>query len=115
MSYKKINNEIQKLPNKGQVSDGYHTFDELYKHRVLLFLALCKQMPEKCWKYKKNADGKKWDGWFGLGLFPEHGKQITYHLPIEYWSSISCKQFDRNPYYDGHTSADVLTRLKNIL
>lgn len=28
---KQINELIQEIPNKGEVSDGYHTFDELYE------------------------------------------------------------------------------------
>ena len=26
-----------------EASDGYHTFEELYDHRITLFIALCKQ------------------------------------------------------------------------
>lgn len=28
------------------ISDGYHTFDELYEHRVLLYLNLCLHNPD---------------------------------------------------------------------
>jgi hypothetical protein len=27
-----------------RISDGYHTFGELYDHRIQLFIALCKMM-----------------------------------------------------------------------
>lgn len=43
MDIKEINEAIKLLPNAGEVSDGYHTFDELYEHRVALFIALCNQ------------------------------------------------------------------------
>jgi len=26
----------------GKISDGYHTFDELYDHRITLWIALCR-------------------------------------------------------------------------
>ena len=32
----------------GDMSDGYHTFDELYEHRYWLFLALLKQHGPTC-------------------------------------------------------------------
>lgn len=43
-----INKLIQGLPEnkKELVSDGYHTFKELYEHRVTLFVALCNSL--KC-------------------------------------------------------------------
>lgn len=31
----------------GDISDGYHTFDELYEHRCLLFIRLCLLQPDK--------------------------------------------------------------------
>ncbi|MDQ0222005.1 hypothetical protein J2S23_000542 [Streptococcus moroccensis] len=31
MEIKDINNEIARLDYKGSISDGYHTFDELYR------------------------------------------------------------------------------------
>lgn len=37
-----INEMIEQLPRgeSNGVSDGYHTFGELYEHRVVLFIAL---------------------------------------------------------------------------
>ncbi len=38
-----INKMISELPEdqKELVTDGYHSFKELYDHRVVLFIALC--------------------------------------------------------------------------
>lgn len=33
-----------------QVSDGYHTFGELYAHRCILFAALCHAHEPLAWK-----------------------------------------------------------------
>ena len=81
MSYvSHINSEIEDLidEEKQHVSDGYHTFKELYDHRIALFLALVKSISEQeyhpanqiCWKSKKHSDGTMFDGWFiaGIGL-----------------------------------------------
>lgn len=32
-----INRMIRELTDKGEVSDGSHTFNELYYHRMILF------------------------------------------------------------------------------
>lgn len=112
--------------NPEEISDGYHTFDELYEHRTVLFIVLCKRLsyvvdpleqPAKIWRSKKHSDGKLIFGgkWFVLGINKEKGEQITYHLPIEKWEEcIFAETLDKAPEYDGHTSDDVLKRLKNF-
>lgn len=107
-----------------KISDGYHTFGELYEHRIVNFIALCrviqfseygKDITSPVWKTKKHSDGSSWDGWFVLGIFSEPGKQITYHLPISKWDECSfANEIDQAPEFDGHTSADVLKRLKTL-
>lgn len=112
----RINDIVQALKEDGvdigEVSDGYHTFNELYEHRYKLFIALCNATDEKTWKARRNADGTEWPGWFILGINPEEGKQITYHLPMQYWDVTVDEVHDINPYFDGHTSKEVLNRLK---
>lgn len=107
------------------VSDGYHTFDELYDHRITLFIALCRHMHEllgmekpgkfAIWRSKLHSDGSAFDGWFILGIGTEKGKQITYHLPLDRWEETSfVEERERAPEWDGHTSADVIERLKAL-
>ena len=102
--------------------DGYHTFDELYDHRITLYIALCRVLAKDAghngvWRSKKHSDGELAFGgtWFVLGIGKEAGKQITYHLPIERWDETAfAKTLERALKWDGHTSADVLERLKNL-
>jgi hypothetical protein len=104
----------------GDISDGYHTFDELYEHRIVNFIALCKQVAENSdkivWRSTKHSDGSAWDGWFILGIGTKHGEQITYHLPMSKWEE--CGFVDDTVYaapaFDGHTSADVLERISKL-
>src|SRR5215813_4094612 len=95
----------------GEVSDGYHTFNELYEHRFWLFVALVKSLrPSFSFRAKANHDGEKWPGWFAVGvnLPKEHG-QISYHLPDRFWPLLDhLATFERFPNYDGHTSQDVI-------
>lgn len=108
-----------------KVSDGYHTFDELYEHRITLFIALCKKLGEvgdynyekdfNVWRSKIHSDGSSFDGWFVLGVGKGKGNQITYHLPMDKWEDCYFAEIlDKAPEFDGHTSADVLERLKSL-
>lgn len=101
------------LPCKvGEVSDGFHTFNELYDHRCTLFLALLTSV-NNAWYSKKHSDGSEWGGWFIAGVEIQESKQITYHLPNKYLR-IAEDRLDYKecaPEWDGHTSADVLIRL----
>lgn len=111
-----------------QVSDGYHTMDELYAHRVSLFVCIARSIQAAnkfarmsghagipIWKSWVNSDGAQYEGWFIMGIFLEAGKQITYHLPASRWEECSFADFKHQaPEWDGHTSADVLERLKTL-
>ena len=106
----------------GSISDGYHSFDTLYRHRIALFIALCKAhstgiFSKSVWMSKKHSDGTDIeDGWFILGIGTKPGKQITYHIPVSEWDT--CRTFATAqrlaPEYDGHTAADVLTRIAEL-
>jgi hypothetical protein len=113
--------------NKGEISDGYHTFNELYDHRIALFIALCsvlqfhhKKSPigmwALIWRSRLHSDGTVYPGWFIMGIGVTPGHQITYHLPMSKWEATEfADTLDLAPEFDGHTSADVIDRLiKNI-
>lgn len=97
------------------ISDGYHTFGELYEHRIQLFIALARVIQDRTlksvWRYKSDPD------FFILGIDKHEGHQITYHIPMAKWNetnfayTVSEKE---KPVFDGHTSNDVLERLKKI-
>lgn len=105
-------------PDVGETSDGYHTFNELYDHRITLFLALCSyvQVHDKyVWRSKLHSDGTAIEGWFVVGIGSRPGEQVTYHLPMSRWAETNwIHEFARAPEFDGHTSADVLQRLKGF-
>lgn len=112
---------IDALPTAiGQTSDGYHTFDELYEHRFELYIALCRNIPSTfVWRSKVHSDGTMFDGWFVLGMKVTPEYQITYHLPLSRWGECSFvsqtfETADEVPKFDGHTSADVLERLRKL-
>lgn len=105
-------NKIIKDPSK--LSDGYHTFEELYEHRHALCLALMKSMPEQWWFSLRHADGEFcFDGdWFIVGA--ELPESITYHLPMRLLEAARATGATELPVgrpWDGHTPKDVVSRL----
>jgi hypothetical protein len=116
---KELKLNLKDIADKVEISDGYHTFDELYDHRITLFIALCAierlMTDTPVWKSKLHSDGTSFDGWFILGMFEEKGKQITYHLPMDRWDDCNfAMNRDKAPEWDGHTPEDVLNRLKAL-
>lgn len=87
-------------------SDGYHTFRELYDHRCLLWINLCLTFPSlSFWRHH-------YDGWPLLGMETPAG-QITYHVKEEFLPMFKNKIKQGGPDWDGHTSNDVIERLKD--
>lgn len=116
-----------------EVSDGHHTMEELYEHRIRLYLALVKiydnyitplNVSVKCWKSLLHDDGSSYEGWFILGMSctkpdPNFGPNeqkfdISYHLPMKYWDLAKVIELERAPHYDGYTPNDVLERLLRL-
>lgn len=100
----------------GNMSDGYHTFNELYEHRHALMLHLMAFTNDRgwdSWVSKKHDDGSEMEGWFIAGVKLFTGKTITYHMPDRLWDlAAKCgKVLDKAPKWDGHTSSDVIKRL----
>lgn len=102
--------------------DGYHTFTELYDHRISLYIALCRQLDRASlnmiWRSKRHSDGELCFGTgtqFILGILKYSGNQISYHIPIERWNETDFAEIlEKAPEWDGHTSDDVIERLKRI-
>ena len=112
---KPIQDQIDSLKSgrdKRKLSDGYHTFEELYEHRCVLWLALLAMFESETnlqiIKALKHNDGTFLEDWF-LSCVVINGKQISYHLPMKYWDKIAGKAYEVSPLeFDGHTSDDVV-------
>ena len=108
-----FNEKVEELEN---VSDGYHTFNELYRHRYWLFLNLMYELRSVSWAAEKHADGTMFEGSFVAGIDLPSG-QITYHLPIWLWDIVERMGVTQKfaPTWDGHLSHDVIERLRERL
>ena len=97
----------------GEMSDGYHTFNELYHHRAVLFSVICNAMPDKAWKSKRHDTGDMYDGMFIVGIETNHG-QATYHYDVDpYWDMFNVPELEYAPKWDGHTPQEAINRIAN--
>ena len=90
-----------------KMSDGYHTFADLYEQRLILSAALAKNNPH-AWKSKRHEDGSVpfGGGWFIIGFDTDEGC-YTYHYELKDWDLFQCEELDKGKPWDGHTSKDV--------
>lgn len=110
-----IDNFKKENPNEsvGELSDTYHSFDDLYKHRTILSALLFLNFPYS-WKSKIHEDGTMYDGMFVTG-FPTPTGMVSYHYDLEYWDLFKIPEIPHAPRFDGYTDNDVLIRLTNII
>lgn len=113
---------VEKTWDRSKMSDWYHTFWELYDHRIALYIALCRYAyflwEELDWvsnkpvvRSHKHDDWTSMPWWFIL-QFESDVWQISYHLPEKYWDKCSFAETkELANKWDGHTSEDVLDRL----
>lgn len=100
--------ELESQIKDGTLSDGYHTFNDLYCQRMYLFATIVNQNKELAWKSLKHEDGKLcFDGdWFIVGIDTPRGS-YTYHYETNYWSLFDCQELEVAKHWDGHTDKDV--------
>lgn len=106
---------IEPQPIDGNTSDGYHTFNELYHHRAVLFSVIVENFADRAWKSKLHADGTMYEGMFIVGIETPDG-QATYHYDVvPYWNLFRCKEVDRAPEWDGHTPDQAIERIGKLV
>lgn len=123
--------------DKGEVSDGYHTFNELYEFRKVYNAALfnewakqqevvggvfdhngmnpirAKHDVHKSWKHN-NGELCFGGGWFIVVAVLPSG-QISNHYAAKDWDLFKIPETEKAKYeFDGHTPADVLERLRSL-
>lgn len=128
-----LNNCIKVLKDisgsENKISDGYHTFDELYEFRKVYNAALFNEWG-KDYDFAKGIDTRQYEvhkskkhndrelcfggGWFIVVAILPDG-QISNHYKMEDWDLFKIPEFECALYpFDGHTGQDVINRLKNI-
>jgi hypothetical protein len=114
-----LNESIKKLKEQDKIetsliSDEYHTFDELYFHRMILFSVICKMFKKEAWRSKKHYDNTMFDDYFIVGVNTPNG-QYSYHYHKNFWNYFDeIKELEKDPEWDGHTP-DNIERLLSLL
>lgn len=102
------------------ISDGYHTFGELYHYRMLynaaFFNMIAGQAEYDVHKSRFHSDGTPAFGgeWFVVVAYLPTG-QITNHYKLEDWDYFNVEERIRAAEWDGHTPADAAKRLEDFL
>lgn len=110
---------IDGVEETGKISDGYHTFEELYEFRkvynAVLFNEWYSRGVYSVHKSKKHGDGEECfgGGWFIVMATTPDG-QISNHYEMKDWELFECEEREMADVWDGHTSQDVIDRLKKI-
>lgn len=107
-------NAVLEIEINGDTSDGYHTFNELYHHRAVLFSVIVRDHRELAWKAMKHHDGTMYDGMFIVGIETPKG-QATYHYDLDpYWEMFDCEEREFAPEWDGHTPDEAIARIAEL-
>ena len=94
--------KVAKVKDIGDLSDGFHTFNSLYKQRMILFAALVKAYKDRSWKSYRHEDGEYCfgGGWFIVGIDTPKGS-YTYHYKNKYWDMFDCIDLPRGKHSIG--------------
>jgi len=101
----------------GEVSDGYHTFNELYYYRMLYNAAFFNLLPKE-WvhKSKRHHTGEECfgGGWFIVIANLPTG-QVSNHYELKDWDLFKVPEKEIADEWDGHTPQEAAKRLYEYL
>ena len=102
------------------ISDGYHTFKELYEFRKLynaaFFNELVKNNVCKVHKSKRHSDGKLcFDGGWFIVMAELPTGQISNHYELSDWDLFQCNEQEIADEWDYHTPEDVIKKKKKYI
>ena len=104
--------DVANVKDVGDVSDGYHTFNQLYHQRALLFATIVNTHKDISWKTRCHEDGEPCfgGGWFLVTVDTPAGS-YGYHYDDSYWDYFQCEEIPKAKHWDGYTEADVIRLL----
>lgn len=122
------------IKNAKGISDGYHTFEQLYDMRLALTKSVFRLLYEASWRNyqtgkskdlipfnnpvwrsRQHSDGTMFEGMFIVGMYNQPGHMITFHYHDEHWDKFNfCETLNGAPVWDGHTDKEVIERLLHL-
>lgn len=130
LNFETIQQAIIDTPDEHKFSDGYHTFESLYDIRLAYNVALFNEWGKQrgigyensnnskhgVHKSQRHHDGEPCfgGGWFIVVANLPSG-QISNHYEMKHWDLFKIPSYEKAKYeWDGHTSEDVINRLKSL-
>lgn len=117
-----LQKQIDSLPysEREALSDGYHTFKELYDFRLIYNASLINEWHYQGFynthKSKRHSDGEEcFGGNYFIVMATLPTGQISNHYPLKDWGLFKCIEKVKADPWDGHTSQDVVDRLRKFL
>lgn len=107
----------QAVNDLGELSDGCHTFNELYDYRMLYNAAFFNLLPKEIvHKSKRHHDGEECfeGGWFIVMANLPTG-QISNHYAMEFWDLFKIPEKEIADEWDGHTPQEAAERLRKYI
>ena len=107
MTYEEICKAYE-ISDIGDFSDGYHTFNDLYYQRCVLFATIVNCNKQKAWKTRYHEFGTPCfgGGWFLVAVDTPSGT-YGYHYENKYWDMFDCVEIPKAKHWDGYTDKDV--------
>ena len=129
----------EKIISTKNISDKWHTFEDLYNHRMAFNIALCNMLRKRngleealynefpssvtpyephtyCYKSKRHHDNENdpmFEGSFIVVIESPNG-QISYHYKLAEWDKFKIEEREEANKYDGHTPEDTIKRLISL-
>lgn len=122
-----VKQDIYVTPNG--VTDGWHTFDDLYKYRAYYNAALVNMIVKEqknidsfinthkidVIKSKKHYNGEKcYNGTHFVVMIKTPYGQISNHYELKYWKLFNCRTVKKAWKWDGHTMKESIERLEKL-
>lgn len=119
---------VHQYGSKGEISDGWHTFDELYHYRMLYNAGMANALARdnlnvptseeievvKSWRHSDGELCFGKDNYFVVVMQLPTG-QVSNHYKGEYWDLFKVPEVERAPEWDGHTPQQAAERLEAYL
>lgn len=102
--------------NANDISDKWHSFDELYHCRMVMSALICNTYASVSWKTKVHHPDDAtpmFDDSFLVCCETPEG-QYSNHYSLDYWDMFNVVELQHARPFDGHTAKDI-ERLLSLL
>ncbi len=116
----RIADETNYFEDRGEISDGYHTFNELYQYRMLYNAIAFNELCNRGFKVQKSIRHNDGELCFGGSYFIVIADlptgQVSNHYKIKYWDLFHVQEVEiLTIVYDGHTANEAADRLESFV